>query len=142
MAGDKEQVAGLDIEVQKPERMVHVIEGFRGLGQVAQQLVAGDALETVLLVELEQLMERPVGQLHDDHELAVGNFNAVQGDDERMADADDELEGLQFLGRLGLESPGGVAVGSDELDSFVNASRGFAFPDVPEATPTQRLSKR
>ena len=45
----------------------------------------------------EAVPEVAVGQLHDDHEPAVDDVVAVEGEEVRVADRLDALEGLEFL---------------------------------------------
>src|SRR5947209_6322027 len=77
--------------------LVHVVEGFGRISQVAQQLIARDADKTRRDAFLIDVVERAFRQLHDDDELPFDDFDAVEGADEGMADFLDALQGLPFL---------------------------------------------
>ena len=92
---DQEQVLRLDVQVLQVVLHVHHVEGFGGLGHVAEQLLARDAGQVLRAALAEPVPERAVGQLHDDEELAVDDVEAFQGQEERMADLLDAVEGLR-----------------------------------------------
>src|SRR5579871_467271 len=120
---------------------VHVVESFGSISNVSQQRIARDAEHPGVLALQEGIMETFVGQLHDDHQLAPHDFDAVEGKDERMAYLLDALERVQFLLRTGSLDIERVQVAVDEFDSFEEAARRFAFPDFAEAATTQGLNE-
>ena len=74
---DQEQVARLDVEVLQVVLLVHVVERFGRVAEVAQQVVARNADQAGRLALLEQVVQALVGQLHDDDQLAVDDLDAV-----------------------------------------------------------------
>ena len=94
---DEEQIARFDVEMLEVMTLVHVIERFGGIAQIAQKVVAGDADHAGGLALDEHIVQRPLGQLHDDDELAVDGLDAVERADERMADFADALQRVQLL---------------------------------------------
>ena len=94
---DQEQVARLDVEVLQVVLLVHVVERLGGVAHVAQQVVAGDADQPGRLALDVKIVQALVGQLHDDDQLALDHLDALQRQDEGMADFLDAVEGLAFL---------------------------------------------
>ena len=92
---DEEEVARLDVEVLEVVLLVHVVEAFGRVPDVAQQGVARDADQARRQALLEGVVQAAVGQLHDDDQLAADVLDAVHRQDERMAHLLDALEGLR-----------------------------------------------
>src|SRR5437870_4053136 len=67
----EEKVARLDIEVLQVMLLVHVVERFRGVSNVAQQRIAGNADQAGVLTLNKRIVKTFVGQLHDNDKLAV-----------------------------------------------------------------------
>ncbi len=137
----KKQVARLDVEVLKLVLLVHVIEGFGGVAQVAQQVVAGDADQPGVMLLDEQIVQAAVGQLHDDDQLAFDFLDLLESADERMANLLDALQGVHFL--LGADAfpVEGIEVAVDKLDGLEQAAWSFALPDLAEAAAAQRFDQ-
>ncbi len=134
---DQKQVVRFDVEMLQAVAEVHPVQRLGRFQQVAQQLFARDARLVLALVIAQQAVQALVGQLHDDDENAVHDLDAVQRQDEGMADGFDQLQGFAFLvGRSVLL----VLVGH-ELDGLVQAAGRLALPDFAEAAATQRFDQ-
>ena len=87
-------------------------------------------------------MQAAVGQLHDDDQLAVDALDAVDAEQEGMAEGLDVLQSAQLLlGAGGAAVVEVVGVAADELDGLEKAAGGLAFPDLAEAAAAQRLDE-
>src|SRR5262249_15198264 len=138
---DQEEVLRLDVEVLELVLRVHQVERLGGLGHVAEQFLARDADLALGAALLEAVPEVLVGQLHDDHELAVDDVEAFQGQDVGVADRLDAAEGLQLLfGPLALFAEV-LEVAVDELDGLEQAAGGFGLPDLAKAAAAQALEE-
>src|SRR5262249_2972921 len=71
----------------------------------------------------------------------VDDVEALQREDEGVADGDDPLQGLELLAGAGGVVVGGFQVAVDELDRLEQAAGGFGLPDLPEAAPAQALDQ-
>src|SRR5262249_33783002 len=74
-------------------------------------------------------------------ELAVDDLDAVHGQDERVADLLDAVEGLELLLGAGPVHVEGVEVAEDELDRLEQPARGLALPGLAEAATPQGLDQ-
>ena len=74
--------------------LVHVIERFGGVAQVAHEIVAGDADHAGAWHSVKRSCSVRSAKFHDDDEFAVDHFDAIEGADERMADFLDAVAGL------------------------------------------------
>src|SRR5207244_4508557 len=95
-----------------------------------------------LLIRHEDVVEAAIGQLHDDDQLALDDLDAVDRQDERMADGLDEVERPQLLlgaVGVGVQSLGGIA--GDELDGLEEVAGRNALPDLAEAALTKRFDQ-
>ncbi len=134
---DEEQVARLDVEVLQAVLLVHVIEGFGGVADVAEHGVARDADKAGRQALLVRVVEAAVGQLHHDHEFPLHDLDEIHGQDERVPDFLDTVEGVQLLLGTGAVGVEGVEVAEDELDGLEDTARRFALPDFAEAAASQ-----
>src|SRR5262249_21959633 len=90
---------------------------------------------------LEGVVQALVGQLHDDDQLAVHLLDQLGGDDERVADLADAVQGaLLLLGAGGVDVER-VEVAEDELDGLEQPAGGLTLPDLAEAAAAQRLDQ-
>src|SRR5262249_39057677 len=73
--------------------------------------------------------------------FASDNFDSIEGQDERMANRLDPVEGFKFLARLRAIRLQPCQVAVDELDGLEKSSGRFALPNVAETTPSQELDE-
>src|SRR5207248_5831792 len=85
----------------------------------------------------EHVVQRALGQLHDDDELAVNGFDAVERADERMTHLADALQSVQLLFGADAFDVEGIEVAVDEFDGFEDAAGGLALPDFAEAAASE-----
>src|SRR5439155_21882470 len=100
-----------------------------------------DAGEAGLVVLVEDVLEALVGQLHDDDQFAVDHLDALQRQEEGVADRLDQLQGAEFLLGGGGVAVEAVEVAENELDGLGQAAGGLALPDLAEAAAAQRLQE-
>src|SRR5262249_50089632 len=116
-----------------------------GLGRllhVAEEFVARDARQALMLAFLVPVVEAAVGQLHDDEELAIDDVVAFERENVRMADALDAFEGLEFLADANLiVFFAAVEAAVDDFDGLHDAARGARFPDLAETALAEALQK-
>ena len=120
---NEEQILRLDVEMLELELDVHQVEHFRGLGHIAEQLLARDAGVALRAALLEAVSQRAIRQLHDDDEVIIDVFITIEQEDERMAhrlDADQRFPFLIGTGtvRLGADRFFGRCFALHELDCF------------------------
>src|SRR5262245_18978399 len=121
--------------------LLHVIESFSRVAQIAQQVVATNADHACSLALNEQVMERPLRQLHDNAQFPVDDYDAVKRANEWMADFLDAVERLHFLFGADAFDVERIEIAVDDLDGFGEAAGGLAFPDFAESTAAQRLDQ-
>ena len=138
---DEEQVARLDVEVLEAVLVVHVVEAFGRVPDVAQQRVARDADQAGRQAVLEGIVQTAIRPLHDDDEFAGDFLDAVHRQNERVAHLLDAVKGLLFLFGAGAVHVEGVEVAEDELDGFEEAAGRLALPDLAEAAAAERLDQ-
>jgi hypothetical protein len=137
MAGDQEQVVGLDVQVLQAVLEVHPVQRLGSLHQVAQQLGARDAFFPPGAVLRQHRLEAAVSQLHDDEQDAVDDLDAVHRQDERVTDRLDTLKRRKLL----LRRAAARGAAAHELDGLAEPSGGLALPDLAEAPLPQRLEQ-
>ena len=138
MVADHEQVVRFDVEVLQTVLEVDDVEGLGRLAEKAEQLFARHAGLALPLVVEQDRLEVAVGQLHDQDQHAVDDFNALERQKEGMADALDSFDGVPFLGGQAAALAG---IAADELDGFEETAGGLALPDLAEAAAAQRFQK-
>src|SRR6185437_11964218 len=111
------------------------------LFHVAEQLLARNAGQTARATFLEAIPQIFVGQLHDNHELAVDDVVAFQREDVRVADGFDAAEGFQFLFGAMTVIAGSAEIAENELDRFEQTAGRFALPDIAEAAAADALNE-
>src|SRR5262249_12656434 len=90
------------------------------------------------LAFLQNVMQAAVGQFHDDDELVLTAFDPFDGEQERVAQVLDALNGQQLIGGGTGAVVQGTAVAVDELDRLDQSARGLTLPDLAEAALAQR----
>src|SRR5206468_10547040 len=93
----QKQVARLDVKMLEIVLLVHVVQGFGGVAQVAEKILARDADQPGGLVFDEQIMQALVGKLGDDEQLAADILNLLDGQDKRMAYLFDAIKRIPLL---------------------------------------------
>ena len=139
--GHDEQVSRLHIEVLEVVLLDEVIEADSRVVQEAEEHVARNAGAAELLILGEGVVEVLVGQLHHDDEFAPDILDALDGEDEGMANLLDAFERLHLL--LGAEVVAfeGVEVAVDEFDGFLDAAGRDAAPNLAEPTGSDRFDE-
>ena len=137
MLADQEEIARLDVQVLQAVLVVHQVQHFGRLAQVAQQLGARHARLALLTVIEQHFVQVLVGQLGDDHQLAGAALDAVDGEQKRVANVLDALDGLQLGVGLRSFALDVIEVAVDELDGFEQAAGGLALPHFAEAAAAQ-----
>ncbi len=138
VVADHEQVVRLDVEVLQAVFEVDDVERLGRLAEEADQLFARHAGRALPLVVEQHRLEVAVGQFHNQDQHAVDDFDALEGEEEGVADALDALDGLALLGG---EAGAGVGVAADELDGLIEAAGGLALPNLAEAAAAERLDQ-
>ena len=138
---DQKQVARLDVKMLEIVLLVHVVQGFGGVAQVAEKVVARDANESGGLVFDKQIMQALIREFGDDEQLAADILNLLDGKHKGMAHPFDPLQRATLLLGAGGVRIHGVEIAVDELDGFEETARRLAFPDFAEAACAQRLNE-
>ncbi len=138
---DEEEIARLDVEVLEAVLVVHVVEAFGRIPDVAQQGVARDADQAGRQAVLVGVVQTAIRPLHDDDEFAGDFLDAVHRQNERVAHLLDAVQGLLFLFGAGAVHVEGVEVAEDELDGFEESAGGLALPDLAEAAAAERFDQ-
>ena len=89
---------------------------------------------TFLAAFLEAVLQAAVGELGDDDQLPVDDFDPLERQEERMPHALDALKGLQLAQRAIF-----VEKAVDELDRLDQAARRFGCPDLAVTAGTDAL---
>ncbi len=124
-AADQQQVLRLHVQVLEREVGVHVVQGVGRVAQVHEQLVPRHAEHLRLAALGVAIFQAAVGQLGDDHELAVDHLDPLQRQQERVADLFDALERFQFA-----RGPHLVQLAVDELDGLDQPAGRVGLPDL------------
>jgi hypothetical protein len=134
--GDQEQVGRLDVEVLEVVLGGDDVQRLGRVREVGQQFVARDARLAAGAALVEPVLELPVGQLHHHDEFAADLLDALQGEQERVADGLDLLERGQLLPEA-LAAPAILGLAADELDGLVQPAGRLALPHLAEPAATQ-----
>src|SRR5262249_7564286 len=111
------------------------------LAEVAQQLAARNAGPVLGPPRVQQLFEIAVGELRHDYQLALDDLDAVDGEEKRMANGLDVLNGAELFlgaGAVGFEA---IEVTVNKFDGFENPAGREALPDFTESAAAQRFQK-
>src|SRR5262245_24851500 len=138
---DQEQVAWLDVEMLQVVLAVHVVERLGRVAQIAKQVIARNADHAGRLALSIEIVQRAVGQFHDDDQFATDDLDAVEGAYEWVANFLDAIEGLEFL--LGADAVHiyGVEVTVDKLHCLADTARRLALPDFAEAPAAEGFNQ-
>src|SRR6516225_8841090 len=94
MIANEEEVARLNVKMLKMVLEIHEVERFGNLAHVSEERLAHDALVPVGPLFLQQVMQIPIRQFHDDYQLAADPFHALHGEEKGMTDGLDPLDGV------------------------------------------------
>ena len=126
-AADNQQILRLDVQVLERIAFAHVVQGVGRIAEIDQQFFSWDAGVRGRAAGGETIFQARVGQLGDNHKLAVHDLDPLQGKQEGVTHLLDPLESLQLAG-----GPVIVQTPVDELDGFAqSAGCATAFQTSP-----------
>ena len=131
---DDEYVFGFHVEVLQRIALVEKIERFGSVADESLQFILGHADRLGLPQASEMIHQAAVGQFGNDHQIAVGDFDAFDRQQQRMPHIFDAREGPHF--GLGVA---GVSVAENDLDGLGNAAGGNRAPDLTVAAAAEQV---
>lgn len=118
---------------------IHQIECLGRFHHVLQKFGARDARQAGIGCLGEAIEQVSIGQLHDNQELAVDDFDTFEGEQKRMSNRLDAVERAELLLGPSVITAITILAAEDELDGLVHPTGGLGLPDLAVA-PSAKTS--